>query len=172
MSRSISLLLAALGLSSACFSERLPPPTFRHTCGGDGQCGDGESCISGLCQVPCTLATAAEDCDISPQGGSYLGCINGVCSSPCQPDDDICPGAQSCTEIPGISEQLGAVICIERCSADSCPDGEICIEGFCAQSCDPTNPDSCNEGETCLLGVCVPDEVVDPSESGSGGGTE
>lgn len=167
MSRSFSFLLAALALSSACFSERLPPPTFRHTCGGEGDCGEGESCISGLCQVACTQATATEDC-----GGSYVACINGVCSSACQLDDDICPGAQSCAEIPVLSEQLGAGICMETCSPDSCPEGEICIEGFCTESCDPADSDSCSTGNVCLLGVCVPEEVVETGGSQTSGDTE
>ncbi len=156
----LPLLLAAFSLSaSACYSERLPPPTFRHSCGGDGECGEGESCVSGLCQVPCTLATSLEDCGQPGQGSSYFGCLNGVCSSLCDPGNDICPGEQSCATIPGEDESLG--VCIAECTEDSCPDGEICIEGFCAQACDPTDPMSCGDGETCLLGVCVPDDVVE-----------
>jgi hypothetical protein len=153
-------LLAALS-ASGCYSERLPPPTFRHACGGDADCGDGESCLSGLCQVPCTMATATEDCGLSMQGGAYLACINGACSSACNLSDDPCPGAQTCTEIPVLSEQLGAGLCMEMCSPsdpDSCPDGEACFDGFCATTCDPTDPLACPEGETCL-GVCVPGEV-------------
>ncbi len=148
-------LLVAL-TASACYSERLPPTTFRHTCGGDGDCGDDESCISGLCQVPCTTATSLEDCGAPGQGSTYLGCINGVCSSICDPGSTNCPGQQSCATLPG---EESAGVCMEECSADSCPDGEICIEGFCAESCDPTDPMACAEGLTCL-GVCVPDDIA------------
>lgn len=160
MFRTLPSLLAAIFIASGCYSERLPPPAFRYDCGGDGECGDGESCIDGLCQVACTLATATEDCGLSGQGGSYLACINGVCSSACELDANGCPGQQSCAEIPGFSEQLGAGICMQECSEDSCPTGEICIEGFCAEACDAADANACGDGETCLFGVCVPDEVA------------
>lgn len=170
MSRLLPLLLATFSLSaSACYSERLPPPTFRHNCAGDNECGDGESCVSGLCQVECTLATATEDCGNPGQGSSFFGCLNGICSSICNPDDDICPGQQSCATIPG-AEDFGGV-CVESCTEGSCPDGEVCVivpeelgggdVNFCATACDPTDPMSCGDGETCLFGVCTPDDVIE-----------
>lgn len=118
--------------------------------------------MSGLCQVPCTMATAQEDCGLSSQGGSYLACINGACASACNLDNDPCPGAQSCTELPGLSEQLGAGLCMETCTPDSCPEGEACAGGFCATECDPADPMSCPEGQFCLVEVCVPGEL-DPT---------
>lgn len=169
MSRLLPLLLAAFSLSaSACYSERLPPPTFRHSCGGDNECGDGESCVSGLCQIECTLATAAEDCGSLGMGSTFFGCLNGVCSSLCSPDNDVCPGEQSCAPIPG-AEDFGGV-CVESCTEGSCPDGEVCVivpeeiggdVNFCATACDPADPMSCGEGEICILGVCAPDDVVE-----------
>lgn len=167
MPRFLSFTLAMLTLgASACYSERLAPPTFRYSCGGDGECGEGETCISGLCQVSCTLITAEEDCELGSQVSGYLACINGVCTSACDLGDDRCPSPQSCTEIPGLSEQLEAGLCIEDCTPDSCPAGEACLEGFCLQTCDPEAEESaCDVGETCLEGVCVPESVVDP-ESG------
>lgn len=191
MSRLLPLLLAAFSLSaSACYSERLPPPTFRHSCAQDEECGDGESCISGLCQVECTLVTAAEDCGNLGMGSTFFGCLNGVCSSICNPDDDVCPGQQSCAELPG-AEGFGGV-CVESCTEDSCPDGEVCVEvpeeygadvTLCATACDPADPTSCGDGQICLFGVCAPDDVIesaggDSAESGAtdsdtdGGATE
>lgn len=168
MPRSFSFLLLGSLLSTACFSERLPPPTFRHDCSGDEDCGDAEACINGLCQVECTLATSEMDCGALGQGSTYLGCINGVCASACDLDDDPCPGAQSCESIPGLSEALGAGVCMEMCTPDSCPDSEVCVLGFCAPSCDPNDPEGCGEGNTCLGGVCVPDEVGETMQPTSG----
>lgn len=162
----LTTLVASMGTSAGCYSERLPPSYFRHSCGDNGECGDEQSCVSGLCQVECTMATATEDCGLSSQGGSYLACINGVCSSACSLDDDPCPGAQSCNEIPVLTEQLGAGICMEECSSDTCPDGEICLAGFCATACDPTDPTACGEGQVCQ-GVCLPEELAETS-AGSG----
>ncbi|MCR9161743.1 MAG: hypothetical protein ACE37F_36225 [Nannocystaceae bacterium] len=168
MSRLLPLLLAAFSLgASACYSERLPPPTFRHSCAQDQECGDGESCISGLCQVECTLATAADDCGSPGMGSTYFGCLNGVCSSICNPDDDVCPGSQTCATIPGAEDFGGA--CVESCTEGSCPAGEVCVElpeefgpvNFCATACDPGDPASCAEGETCIFGVCSPDDVIE-----------
>ncbi len=155
----LTTLLVALA-APACYSERLPPPTFRHQCSANGDCGDGESCVSGLCQVECTQATATDDCGLMGQGASYLACINGVCSTACDLSADPCPGPQSCLEIPGISEALGSGVCMEECSAGSCPEGELCLQGFCAPTCDPNDEGSCDDDQTCLAGVCVPDEVA------------
>ena len=175
MSRLLPLtLLAALTAvgPTGCYSERLPPSYFRNSCGNDGECGDDESCVSGLCQVPCTMATATEDCGLSSQGGAYLACINGACASACSLDDDPCPGSQSCGEIPILTEQLGAGICMEECSADSCPDGEVCVLGFCATACDPADPSTCAEGEICepAAGICLPSDL--PETSTGDGDTE
>lgn len=167
MSRLLTLTLLTALTATGCYSERLSPSYFRNSCGSDGECGDGEACVSGLCQVPCTMATATEDCSLSGQGGSYLACINGVCASACNIDDDPCPGEQTCNEIPVLTEQLGAGICMQECSADSCPDGEICVVGFCATACDPTDANACPEGEACELGVCLPEELAE-----TGGDTE
>lgn len=168
--------LCAIGTGTGCYSERLPPSYFRHSCGGDNECGDGSSCVSGLCQVECTMATATADCGLSAQGGSYLACINGVCASACSLDNDPCPGSQSCAEIPLLTEQLGAGLCMEECSADSCPDGEVCLLGFCATACDPADPTSCGEGEICdpAVGICLPGDLPETTAGGDteGGDTE
>ncbi|MGH1341385.1 MAG: hypothetical protein ACRBN8_07540 [Nannocystales bacterium] len=162
--------LCAIGTGTGCYSERLPPPYFRNTCGSDNECGEGTSCVSGLCQVECTMATADEDCGTSPQ---HLACINGVCVSACSPDDDACPGSQSCTEIPTVSELIGAGLCMEECSADSCPDGELCIAGFCATTCDPTDAGACGQGQICPpgVGVCIPEDLPETT-AGSDGDTD
>ncbi len=166
----IATLFAVTSTSAGCYSERLPPSYFRNSCGDDGECGETESCVSGLCQVECSMATADEDCGSPGQGSSYLACINGVCASACNLDDDPCPGSQSCTEVPVLTEQLGAGICMQECSADSCPEGETCILGFCATLCDPTDASSCDIGQICEAGLCLPEDV--PNPTAGGGDTE
>ncbi|MEM6290935.1 MAG: hypothetical protein AAGA54_06700 [Myxococcota bacterium] len=172
MNRLLTLCLLPLLASAACYSERLPPPTFRHSCGQSSECGSDEACVNGLCQIECTLATANEDCSLGGQGASFIACINGVCTSACQLNDDICPGEQACTEIPVLSDQLGAGVCMQECSDDSCPDGEACLEGFCAQTCDPTDPASCADGQICLAGFCAPEEIAETSLTGESATTE
>ena len=175
-----SCLVAALVFAGGCFSERLAPPTFRHTCANEDECADGEACMSGLCQVPCTVASAAMDCPSQPQG--YVGCINGACANACEFGSS-CPGEQSCNELPGLTELLEAGVCAELCEPGDCADEEVCVAGFCVGRCDPTDPTSCAAGSVCFENVCVPEELVDtmqpettadPSEtdSASGGDTE
>ncbi len=116
--------------------------------------------MSGLCQVPCTAATAAADCD---QTQGFVGCFNGACASTCAVNDDPCPGEQSCTSLPLLEELLGenVGVCMQECDENSCPDGEVCLRGFCAQSCDATDPTSCVDGQTCVAGACLPDDIAE-----------
>lgn len=151
--------------SSACFIEIARPPQFRYACASDEDCPDGESCVSALCQVPCTTATAAEAC---PSEAGYIGCFNGGCASLCNVGDDVCPGPQTCI---GASDGSGgdagdegsAVgLCGAPCSADepsSCPEGETCAMGACVLPCVEADPDPCPDGLVCALGVCVSDQL-------------
>lgn len=157
------------GASSGCYSEREPPPTYRYQCGGDGDCDDGEACRGGICERTCSLATFEDDC-----GADFVACFNGACSSTCEVGAGVCPSAQECVDLSEFGVDLGggasnpfgggssaAVgICGRMCddSNDLCPSGETCLVGFCAATCDVTDPEACGAGLACVPpGVCAPD---------------
>jgi hypothetical protein len=171
---SVLAVLAGAFVASACYSEREPPPSFRYACDADGDCADGQSCIDGLCETPCTAETFAEVCI----RGEAL-CLNGVCSSTCDLAKDTCPSAQECFDL-GIdlggggggflssgSSDTAVGICIRACSADSCADAETCIEGICVATC--TTDVQCGSGLTCQLGLCLPEASTSSGTDASSG---
>jgi hypothetical protein len=160
MPRARVLALACAGASAtlvgACYGERLPPPTFRFSCDDDDGCEDGERCIDELCQVPCTTATASEDC---PTSAGYATCFNGVCSHVCQPDDDVCPEPQTCLSFDIVSDGGYA--------GGGFGGGSSELElGICGVPCE--SEDDCPEGEMCLSGACVPLEDGDDGDTADG----
>lgn len=159
--RQLGLALAALaGVAAACFVEVGEPPAVRFACGSAADCLDGEDCIDGLCQTPCTTATFSDDCP-----SDAAACINGVCADLCDPTvSDACTAPHECLSLGGGDGGDGfggqsVGLCGTLCTEGSCPDGEACFEGYCLTTCDPADPDSCGEGETCLAGICVPEEA-------------
>lgn len=164
-------LATAAAMTEGCFSERLAPPTFRFACGDDRDCEGPEKCIDGLCQVPCSQATFAEDC---AEGGTFALCLNGVCSSTCAIDEVECPGNQTCLDLGvdlgqlaggggfgGGSSDARIGVCGTPCEGDaSCPSGEVCFTGFCVATCETS--DECSTGLSCVAGFCIP--------GGDGGG--
>jgi hypothetical protein len=155
------MLLAAMAAvllgHSGCFQQPAAPPAFRFSCGSADDCEAGETCLEGLCQVPCTFGNAATTCFED----GYLTCWNGGCASACPlGDDGACPGSQTCIDL-GLSGSSGGFgggsstavgICGTLCTADSCPAGEACFEGACLRPCG-TDAD-CGEGEACTFGFC------------------
>ncbi|MEM6995556.1 MAG: hypothetical protein AAF721_33910 [Myxococcota bacterium] len=169
---------ATVGVSTGCYSEREPPPTFRYKCDGDGDCGGGEACRGGICERTCTLATAEEDC-----GADFVTCFNGACASTCEVDAGSCPSVQECVDLSALGIDLGGGasnpfgggssaalgICGRMCDDDNdlCPDGETCLLGFCAATCDVTVEGACSDGF-----VCVPPGVCAPGDAGAMTGGE
>ena len=82
---------------TACFVEPTAPASLRFECESATDCEDGQQCLSGLCQLPCSTATSSVDC---PAEEGYIGCVNGTCANLCQTQDDSCPAPQSCLELP------------------------------------------------------------------------
>ena len=122
---------AVIGVAIGCYSDRLPPPTYRYVCQTNDDCnctadtdGDqidpdchdhhtgsewGEVCISGLCQFPCTLANSSIRCaqdPAKPITGSFATCFDQVCSSTCRIGKNDCYGPQKCLRIPGALSSL------------------------------------------------------------------
>jgi hypothetical protein len=142
LARSLCATALAGGVAG-CFGDTAAPPAFRFDCASQSDCDEPEECIDGLCQVRCTYSTFETDC---PGTEGYAACFNGLCAHLCDTAAKVppCPGNQSCRTVPldGIDlgggglggssidlENLG--VCGVACDADSCPDGELCVEGVC-----------------------------------------
>lgn len=169
---SVLAILAGALLAPSCYAERQPPPNFRYVCDSDGDCKDGQSCMDGLCETPCTQETLAEDC---PNG--ELLCLNGVCSSGCDLEkENACPEPQECADLgidfggggsffsSGSSDTMIG-ICMRPCTDTSCGELSVCIEGFCVQTC--VDDEACAAGLSCQNSLCLPDAGTTTDESDS-----
>jgi len=166
-------LVAGLALSTAlgisCYSEQLPPPTYRYPCGSNAECSSEEVCRRGLCERPCTelevlLALAVEaDEQPCPFESGYAGCFNGACANTCELGGDYCPNGQSCVDV-GIQASGGfggsatdVGVCTFQCSDgddDLCQPTEVCEEGTCT-AIDCVGGDPCPDGYSCTSGSCA-----------------
>jgi len=169
-------LIAALGLGTAlgvsCYSEQLPPPTYRFACDADTECLDGEICRSGQCERPCTqsevlvafaLKSEVQPC---PVESGYAGCFNGACVNTCELDGDFCSPGQACADVGleisgggfGGSSTATVGVCVNECTGndDRCLDSETCIDGVCT-AIDCAGGEACPEGNVCVFGTCLPD---------------
>ena len=162
MAMTVSAVAAALG----CYYETTPSPSFRYRCNSTDDCETPETCIDGLCQIPCTQATFDEDC---PDDGRFVACFNGVCASTCSRREANCPAPQECIEFGprysgllarlGQSDRNGLGLCGNLCDGQ-CNGNEVCGEGFCFATCDPALPmSSCAPGLICSNGFCVPADL-------------
>lgn len=160
-------------------------------CGRDEDCLGDRYCGAGLaCVAPCA---ADADC---PSGACAEGRCAGDSPSGCT-NDDQCPAGQlcasgACVERPACDDATpctGALICdTGACrEVDGCLDDtgcfndlrRVCVDGACADGCDPAAPDACRgylrcapdfrcseltcmqaadcgADWTCKVGLCVP----------------
>lgn len=162
--RLLGLTFIGAAVAATCFIESSPSAVYRFTCEQASDCGEGESCIAGLCQIACTAQTAA---DVCPPGRAGPGpCINGSCANACTPSDDHCPDPQSCLPLDEIAAvTLGAfgadAVCTVACTATSCGPGESCQSGVCLPGPGGDPPD--DTGDT--------GDTSGPGETGSTGNT-
>lgn len=119
--RCLTASLASLFLLSAgCEPNGVPQTTdsqtnWLKTCSADAECGS-YSCVCNVCTLPCSTDDA---CRSAP-------------GSVCVPADD--PGAVA---VCGGSAAPGSGMCLPRCDATSCADGQMCVAGVCTSVPDP-----------------------------------
>jgi hypothetical protein len=153
-------------------------------CGGGGQpcdtkeqgvCAAGVlQCKKGVIQCVQSIPAGAEtcnalddDCNGSVDDGDALCesnriCFRGQCVPRCGTGEFRCPSTAMCVE----------GLCVDKGCADvTCPDGQVCIGGECADACtgitcphdrvcrnggcvDPCIGIECDPGFSCVLGVC------------------
>jgi hypothetical protein len=165
---------------------------------GDG-CGEGQYCADGHCVSLCAGVECPADRPCDPANGLCTDpcenvecadgeyCVNGACHGPGDCYEAGCPGAQLCREGNCIDNPCTGIECGETsfcregecvfsCAGISCPFGQACIDGQCAeincggvvcaegQTCsdetcqeDLCNPEECGDGRTCLGGECTDD---------------
>lgn len=166
--RSLAAWLA-LGsiLGIGCYSEPLPPSTYRYACEADADCNANELCRRGRCEQPCStvevvaasLLGADQPCSI--EDGAV--CQNGACANTCALGSDYCSPGYTCLDIGlgslggggfgGSSDPVG--VCTVECDDELCPPGEACTEGACAPI-DCSTGQACPDDHACFFGLCMP----------------
>ena len=109
---------------------------------GTGLCGDGESCIRGVCIICGEVGCI--DLDEACTGvvcGEGLRCVAGNCVDACAGIS--CPAGAECR----------AGRCLDACAGVGCDECSVCDSGACLTKC---VDGSCAAGESCLAdGRCV-----------------
>jgi len=120
-------------------------------CDRDQDCPSGYECVDGLC-----VRLTCDEENPCPPG---MVCHNGFCYIECDPNNpNFCQEGSICIELPS-----GEHACLEYPTpchpVEGCPDGFICINGFCYLDCDLSNG-ICPEGSRCVEidgnRVCLP----------------
>lgn len=147
-------------VDSGCASRTEPCPDGTVCRGGecvapcDGVvCPADQRCISGACLDPCqgvecptNQVCIARDPDAATLCGPSCNC--GELATP------LCPDGTAC-DTRMMSDSSSAGMCVEPgCETVSCPAGEVCRAGSCADACEGT---VCPVGQVCSLGSCSPD---------------
>ncbi|HXV74743.1 MAG TPA: hypothetical protein VD788_00360 [Candidatus Polarisedimenticolaceae bacterium] len=117
-------------------------------CGGCGiECGEGEICSAGSCELVCTGGTTECDGACVDLSNDPLNC--GACGNQCEADQ-FC-GEGTCQDIcaPGLT--LCGDLCVDltsdplNCGAcgNTCGSNDICAAGLC-ETCRPPRPTACD----------------------------
>jgi len=113
-------LVLLFGLSLlGCGDPKSPPPTpsvgsnsnWLKACEADGECSENRFCRCGTCTIDCSDDAA---CGVLPQAQCALGADFAVVAT--------C-GVELASSIGGL--------CLPRCEAGSCGEGQACVEGSC-----------------------------------------
>ena len=137
-----------------------------------------QSCVAGLCEYSCDLATFAVDC---PSTEGFQFCLNTVCATVCgagdpaqydlEDNDGFCTSPQTCIPLAegGVDLSLfgalsgaysqafsrlpeGAGLCGTRCDARDalpCDPGEYCSGALCLSACTDPEATPCSDGSVC-----------------------
>lgn len=120
-------------------------------CTVNGECGDAELCVDGLCE-----ALVVEDCDFNNDCGEIGICVDGSCRLTCA-DDPQCPGAQVCRA--GLCAPPPEPECMT--GSDCGAEGDFtCVNGSCRDLCD-NNDAECSFGYFCRGFYCDVDTSVE-----------
>lgn len=178
----VAVLALGGGLGTGCYSEQLPPGTYRYACDADSDCNDNEMCRAGVCERTCTQVTATEDC---PQADGFVACFNGACSSTCEIGAGRCPSSQECLDFGidvgggggfGGGSTAAVGICGTLCDEtnDICPQGEVCLPSFGTCVVDCSAGQACPTGFACTFGICAPadSEADDDGQSTGAAGND
>ncbi len=113
-------------------------------------CPWSQLCRAGRCVNPCdgVVCDGRDVCDGDPTSMTFGQCVPGCQCVPCTAGHSCQPDGH-CTE--------------DACTGVTCPTGQHCLNGSCADSC-MVGPDMhlCPAGEMCQLGECVGATAVTP----------
>ncbi len=142
--------------------------------------GYRQSCVDGLCEYPCELATFQKDC---PTTEGFVFCFNGNCANLCGNDDatkygfesndDYCSEPQGC--IPIAVEGLDPAV-IDTLIPRGSGQGGLNLDGlaegagFCGERCDAAGAPACPAGQYCTGALCLPgcsEPTATPCKAGS-----
>ena len=135
--RALAVWLAgAILCLASCRSAESPTGGETHflkRCSGSESCGEGLSCVCGVCTRPCTDATECE-------GLPSAECVTLV-------DPAACPAARSqCDVVCNSDSECGALSDSHRCEANTCRSGSAGAGGTSGQG-GTGGTDSCATGE-------------------------
>lgn len=128
-----------------------------------GACGEGESCVDGICFSSGATPTACAS-GVNGRCDGSKACVGGSCVDIAPVDacgastpDGLCPGGQRCVQ--GYCFNDVNLSCSATNTAGVCPSNQVCSAGSCTSAtftCDASVPDgTCPSWQACREGQCV-----------------
>jgi hypothetical protein len=120
-------------------------------CTIDGDCGTGDVCVEGFCHKD---ETPELTCIFDSHCGIGWTCINATCHRLCDAHDDCASNPRDFCDLGVCRPDWRRV---SECSIDSdCQhEGEQCVDGQCRTRCmQNADCDDCPDGPVCVLGYC------------------